>query len=788
MESHAAAWISGLPVVSPASVPPPPPLAQPHPFQRPPITPEMAVVPHDAWLDDISRRMASSGLSRRRSTKRPGPWSTVRDSSRARVGKLHAHPTNVSAGSSPVSSLLPRRTSSSSAAASLRRYAPGLHGARPESAFGAPRDRDGARVMDDAAVAAAAAARPFSWHPTSQPAAPVHAAWPAPSMGPPRQGSWYGYGGGGTAYADYPSTPSLYACSENISPVLPISPLTTTTALDVADRDRAEMAAYSLRHSQALAAMPTSNPLPPPALLELAHDHHAVGLGMGVGMGMNMGMNLGMGMGVGMGMGIGVHYPSSSADFSPLPFLPSNGSPTPSSSAFFLPIQRPDPDVSVPVHAHAHAHAHGYARPPPHHHSGSGAAAAPRRPQLLEKEKEKELLVGISLYDDVCHSPIDPSFPTGGAAAVHATGSPYHAHPHPHPHPHHYHYHGRHPRPVGKGLKLEETWQPPGTSTDEEMPEPPTPMPLSILSSGDGGVRGGGGAGRVGALPPPPSKPATTTTTDEILGSMLESSFLLDDGCLFHDAYDPTALALSLDHAGVGSGNNYAYLVVDEPTQEAVIIDPANPAEVLPVLQAQVEAKKIRLKGIFNTHHHGDHAGGNREMLQHFTGLPVTGGADCDAVTRTPKNGEEFKIGQNISVTALHTPCHTQDSICYFVRDGDHRAVFTGDTLFIGGCGRFFEGTPEEMHAALNKTLAALPDDTKVYPGHEYTKANVKFAASVARTDPILKLQRFADAHPETQGQFTIGDEKDPLIQKATGKNTPVEVMAKLREMKNAFS
>jgi hydroxyacylglutathione hydrolase len=66
---------------------------------------------------------------------------------------------------------------------------------------------------------------------------------------------------------------------------------------------------------------------------------------------------------------------------------------------------------------------------------------------------------------------------------------------------------------------------------------------------------------------------------------------------------------------------------------------------------------------------------------------------------------------------ALYTPCHTQDSICWFIQDGEDRAVFTGDTLFHGGCGRFFEGTPQEMEIALNKTLAALPDDTKVYVG-----------------------------------------------------------------------
>ena len=109
-------------------------------------------------------------------------------------------------------------------------------------------------------------------------------------------------------------------------------------------------------------------------------------------------------------------------------------------------------------------------------------------------------------------------------------------------------------------------------------------------------------------------------------------------------------------------------------------------------------------------------------------------------MTQTPAHGETFKVGDSITVTALHTPCHTQDSICWYMQDGDEKVVFTGDTLFIGGkrlgmlndrmktctcgllltrmsagCGRFFEGTAEEMHKALNETLAALPDDTRVY-------------------------------------------------------------------------
>ncbi|KAJ4362534.1 Cytoplasmic glyoxalase II [Neocucurbitaria cava] len=174
--------------------------------------------------------------------------------------------------------------------------------------------------------------------------------------------------------------------------------------------------------------------------------------------------------------------------------------------------------------------------------------------------------------------------------------------------------------------------------------------------------------------------------------------------------------------------------------------------------------------------------------------VPIVGGKDCALVSSTPEHKYSFAFG-SIKVTALHTPCHTQDSICYFLEDGSDRAVFTGDTLFIGGCGRFFEGTPEQMHTALNETLSALPDDTKVYPGHEYTKGNVKFAKSVLPDDAAVKrLDEYSQANKETQGKFTIGDEKqhnvfmrvtDPAIQKITGMTKPIDVMGALRSMKD---
>lgn len=81
---------------------------------------------------------------------------------------------------------------------------------------------------------------------------------------------------------------------------------------------------------------------------------------------------------------------------------------------------------------------------------------------------------------------------------------------------------------------------------------------------------------------------------------------------------------------------------------------------------------------------HHDHAGGNAEILKTYP-LPIIGGRDCAKVNKTPAHGESFTIGQSIKVKALHTPCHTQDSICFLFEDGDEKAVFTGDTLFIGG-------------------------------------------------------------------------------------------------------
>lgn len=245
-----------------------------------------------------------------------------------------------------------------------------------------------------------------------------------------------------------------------------------------------------------------------------------------------------------------------------------------------------------------------------------------------------------------------------------------------------------------------------------------------------------------------------------------------------------------------GSGNNYAYLLLDQPTKNAWLIDPAEPEEVQQFLAKS--KLNYELKAIVNTHHHYDHAGGNQAFHKLYPDLPIIAGKDSPLVTYTPSHEEIIDLGDDLSITALHTPCHTQDSVCFYVVDNktNERAVFTGDTLFISGCGRFFEGTGEEMDKALNGILGKLPKDTRVYPGHEYTGSNVKFSQTILNNDAMKKLVDFTNKNECTTGKFTIGDELefnpfmrlgDSAVKKATGATNPVEVMSRLREMKNSM-
>lgn len=247
--------------------------------------------------------------------------------------------------------------------------------------------------------------------------------------------------------------------------------------------------------------------------------------------------------------------------------------------------------------------------------------------------------------------------------------------------------------------------------------------------------------------------------------------------------------------------DNYAYLVVCETTGKAAVVDPSEPQ---PILDA-ARREGVDLVAIWNTHHHWDHTGGNKGLLDAMPELEVVAHeSDRSRVpgqTTFAADGDQVSLGDEIRARIIHNPGHTSGAISFHV--ADHAAVFTGDTLFLGGCGRIFEGTPAEMHQSLAR-LAALPDDTRIYCGHEYTAANLRFAAKLEPDNPALVERRRRIDGLREQGQptvpGTIAEERDtnpflradsPAVQVAVRDNeppeddTPVAVFAAVRRWKD---
>jgi len=170
--------------------------------------------------------------------------------------------------------------------------------------------------------------------------------------------------------------------------------------------------------------------------------------------------------------------------------------------------------------------------------------------------------------------------------------------------------------------------------------------------------------------------------------------------------------------------DNYIWLI-DSPRGEALIaVDPGDAAPVI----AELRLRGASLAAILLTHHHPDHIGGVPELLRHW-GVPVIGPDDARIAqrTRTVRGGERCELSElGLSFEILQVPGHTVSHIAFW----GHGALFCGDTLFSAGCGRMFEGTPIEMSASLTK-LRNLPPDTRVFCGHEYTAANLRFALTV---------------------------------------------------------
>ena len=245
--------------------------------------------------------------------------------------------------------------------------------------------------------------------------------------------------------------------------------------------------------------------------------------------------------------------------------------------------------------------------------------------------------------------------------------------------------------------------------------------------------------------------------------------------------------------------DNYAYLIVCEKTNNAAIVDPSEAGPIL----SKVKEEKVTLRAILNTHHHHDHTGGNPGLLDRWT-LQVYGYASdkerIPGLTHPLNDGDEVRIGE-LTGKVLFIPGHTRGHIAYLFEN----KLFCGDTLFVAGCGRLFEGTAEQMHDSLTK-LRQLPEDTLVYCGHEYTEKNIQFALTLEPNNKHLteKMQRARALRakgistvPSTMAEemetnpFLRWESKE--IQDNLRKNfphlglDPVSVFAKIRELKDQF-
>lgn len=242
--------------------------------------------------------------------------------------------------------------------------------------------------------------------------------------------------------------------------------------------------------------------------------------------------------------------------------------------------------------------------------------------------------------------------------------------------------------------------------------------------------------------------------------------------------------------------DNYGYIFVDRDTKMTALVDPADSKPIIHYLKEN----NIVPDMLLCTHKHQDHSGGNERLKNEYPNIKVvsTKYEETPAVTDLAGEGDQFSLG-NLHIDVLHTPCHTRGHVIYIVTGlNGNPIIFCGDTLFVGGCGRFFEGTASEMLTNMDR-LSQYPDDSIVCCAHEYTEANFKFLASI---DPDKCLQRYQEIQMmRKQGFFTVPStvqhEKqynlfmhchdDELQKKIHTFPSPVETMAKLREMKNDF-
>lgn len=244
--------------------------------------------------------------------------------------------------------------------------------------------------------------------------------------------------------------------------------------------------------------------------------------------------------------------------------------------------------------------------------------------------------------------------------------------------------------------------------------------------------------------------------------------------------------------------DNYAYLVIDAASKHSAIVDPGEGDRIVQIVKDMESNGLCTLKQLWCTHKHADHAGGNDEFKRAFPDLEIIGTQyeHIPALTKGVGEDSQFNLGDSL-IKVMYVPCHTAGHVAFLV-DGFQKVLFPGDTLFVGGCGRFFEGTGAEMLTNMDR-FAQLPKETLVYPAHEYTESNLKFLNSIS---PNLCGGRYREVtEMRKQGTVTvpttIGKEleynlfmkcHESHVQTVVGTvGDAVATMNQLRDMKNKF-
>ena len=229
--------------------------------------------------------------------------------------------------------------------------------------------------------------------------------------------------------------------------------------------------------------------------------------------------------------------------------------------------------------------------------------------------------------------------------------------------------------------------------------------------------------------------------------------------------------------------DNYSYLIVDEISQLACVVDPS---EAKPIINF-LKDKKINLKYILNTHHHYDHVGGNLELKEKYNCEVIGFKGDKDRIPEIDILVEDKQIWKkdNFEAKIYHIPGHTTGHIAFhFFKE---KKIFTGDTLFSLGCGRIFEGTYEQMFRSL-KRIKKLPKDTKIYCGHEYTLQNSNFCISedpnnLRLKEKIIEINQKIKKNLPTIPSILNDELECNIFLKAND----LESFSKLRDLKDNF-